>query len=525
MRGMATAKTSETDPLRIDRAGTPGGGAIGLTICPGKKDPHSSSGPWDRSLPADLDRIADAGATALVTLMESDELARLGASAADLERGARERRLEWYHLPIVDVHVPGPDFERLWLLAGPRLRARLARGELVVVHCRGGLGRSGTIAGRLLAEMGVAPDAALRCVRAARPGAVETEAQERHVLATRPAPPPGSLLDRLVGSLVAGAAGDALGAPVEFYPLDEIRARHGPAGVTGHLPDRHGIARITDDTQMTMFTADGLIRAFADGKDPAESVWRAYLRWLRTQFGDRDDDRRPDDGWLMDCEALWSQRAPGSTCIGGLRTGRMGTPDEPLNHSKGCGGVMRVAPVGFVAGRLGSTEAVFDLGVATAAATHGHPSGYLPAGFAAATIAELVAGRELPAALDAAEAILGTRRGHEATLAAVRQARDLARDASGIPEEIADLGEGWTGEEALAIALFSVLATGDPRAALLLAVNHDGDTDSTGAIAGNLVGAAAGAGAIPPDLWRPLELLHPLLRLATELADAISDPE
>ena len=514
-------RTSETDPLRIDAVAVPGGGAVGLTICPGKKQPVATTGPWDRDLDLDLDRLAAGGWSVLVTLMEPEELLRrVNVPPERIESGAAARGIEWHFLPIEDVSVPDAAFERLWLLSGPRLRRTLGGGGRIAVHCRGGLGRSGLVASRLLVEIGWSPDEALAAVRAARPGAVETDAQERHVLGAR-RPPDGRPLDRAVACLVAGAAGDALGAPVEFNRLADIRRQFGPQGVTGHLPDGRGVARITDDTQMLMFTAEGLVRAFLhDDPDPAAAVWRAYRRWLRTQTGPRGG---APDGWLLEQPDLWSRRAPGNTCLGALMSGRMGTFAAPLNRSKGCGGIMRVAPVGLVADRIGDTAAVFALGTATAVATHGHPSGYLPAGFFAAVIAQVAAGAGLSAALDDATEVLRRHEGHEETLAAVGAARRLAAGRPPEPDEIAALGEGWVGEEALAIALFCVLAQPDPRAAILLAANHDGDTDSTAAIAGNLIGAMHGPAALPPDLWRPLELLHPLIEIATDLAAGSAD--
>src|SRR5579883_1882250 len=137
--------------------------------------------------------------------------------------------------------------------------------------------------------------------------------------------------DRFLGCLLGGAVGDALGAPVEFWSLAEIRGRLGPAGVTEYLPAYGRRGAITDDTQMTLFTAEGLLRADNRGRekgiaDPLAVVHRAYLRWLRTQ--DERPPARPDpeDGWLLALPELHSRRAPGNTCLSALRSGRVGTP-------------------------------------------------------------------------------------------------------------------------------------------------------------------------------------------------------
>jgi ADP-ribosyl-[dinitrogen reductase] hydrolase len=179
-------RTSTTHPLRIAALGTPAGGRIGMTFCPGKYDPAAMTGPWDRDLGIDLTAIVDWGASALVTLMEAHELAQLGV--ADIGRYAESIGLAWFHLPIRDASIPDAAFEATWQTAGVTLRARLRGGQGIVIHCRGGLGRTGLIAARLLIELGEPPRDALEKVRAARPGAVETRQQQEYVLKVRDLP-------------------------------------------------------------------------------------------------------------------------------------------------------------------------------------------------------------------------------------------------------------------------------------------------------------------------------------------------
>jgi len=176
-------RTSLTHPLAIDSlVPRPGAGRIGLVSCPGRHDPHASGGGWERDLAADLDAIRAWGAVAVMTLVEADELALLGVAAMGREVAARG--MAWIHLPIADMNVPSAAFERAWHdAAGPRLLALLAEGRDIDLHCRAGLGRTGTIAARLLVETGTPPDAAIRAIRAARPGAIETPAQEHYVRA------------------------------------------------------------------------------------------------------------------------------------------------------------------------------------------------------------------------------------------------------------------------------------------------------------------------------------------------------
>jgi ADP-ribosyl-[dinitrogen reductase] hydrolase len=173
-------RTSLTHPLQI-AAVTAGAeyGRIGITFCPGKIDRHAMTGAWDRDLASDLNAIRDWGAAAIVTLLEPKELTLLRVE--HLGEEVLSRNMLWYHLPIVDVSIPSEQFEAKWETAGGELRSMLRGGSDVLVHCRGGLGRAGTIAARLLIELGTEPKAAIARVRSVRPGAIETGDQERFV--------------------------------------------------------------------------------------------------------------------------------------------------------------------------------------------------------------------------------------------------------------------------------------------------------------------------------------------------------
>ena len=176
-------RTSDTHPLQIVSVDTPGKGRIGMTFCPGKQDPEAMTGPWARDLQTDLAAIVDWGASALVTLLESHEFEKLAVPG--LGRMAQSQGLDWYHLPIRDVSIPSAVFEAQWREAGRALQSLLLDGQSLVVHCRGGIGRTGLVAARLLIELGESPVTALQRVRIARPGAVETVEQEHYVLQLR----------------------------------------------------------------------------------------------------------------------------------------------------------------------------------------------------------------------------------------------------------------------------------------------------------------------------------------------------
>lgn len=332
---------------------------------------------------------------------------------------------------------------------------------------------------------------------------------------------------RFAGCLLGGAIGDALGAPVEFMKRAEILRKFGPKGITQYAPAYGGLGMITDDTQMTLFTAEGLIRAWVRGCMKGITTYsgvtaHAYLRWLQTQ-GERptcDIDFGTDEtGWLFQQRELHSRRAPGNTCLAALRA--MKSLGEPArNDSKGCGGVMRVAPVGLFAWRLRQQDSphdAFRLGAELAALTHGHPTGALTGGVLAVLILALTDGASLPEALVVSKAILRSEPGHEETLRAIELAETLA--ASGQPHEaaISQLGQGWIAEEALAISIYCALVARNFKHGVILAVNHDGDSDSTGSITGNLLGAMHGVRAIPAEWLEPLELREVITSLAEDL--------
>lgn len=327
---------------------------------------------------------------------------------------------------------------------------------------------------------------------------------------------------RVEGCLVGGAVGDSLGAAVEFLSLSEIRARLGPEGVCEPLPAYGHAAAITDDTQMTLFTAEGLIRAHRRATDRGichvpSVVQAAYRRWLVTQGdpvpGELFPGGRPD-GWLVGVRELHTRRAPGATCLSALRQESLGSPDTPLNDSKGCGAVMRAAPIG-----LSPLDDPFTAGCEIGAITHGHPTGYLASGALALLIRRLAHGATLPDAADLVLGRLSEERAADELIDALHAANAAAREGPGRAETVERLGAGWVAEEALSIALYCALAAPDSRTALLLAVNHSGDSDSTGAICGNIVGALRGADAIPARWREELELREVIEQVARDLHD------
>lgn len=329
---------------------------------------------------------------------------------------------------------------------------------------------------------------------------------------------PKHSLKNYTGCLLGGATGDALGWPVEFRRLGEIISLYGNEGITDLKRTRNNKAEITDDTQMTIFTADGLLKSAIknfdeNGLPDMNTVYNSYQNWLDTQYSEYQENK---NGWISNTEELWANRAPGTTCTGSLRRGIAGDIENPINSSKGCGGVMRVAPVGLMYYK--NPDLAFEIGARCAALTHGSPSAYLPAGIHSSIIADIIQGKDINVAVDNAITRLQKYEGHENTLALMNLAKKYANSNIEPRKAIYDLGEGWHGDEAIAISTYCILKEpNDFKKALIMAVNHDGDSDSTGAIVGNILGVYLGEENIPNDWKNSIELTNELNQLAKDL--------
>lgn len=353
-------------------------------------------------------------------------------------------------------------------------------------------------------------------------------------------------LDQIRGSLIGGAVGDALGYPVEFInSYMGIQKRYGENGITRldttqwWLPDEENSSKawISDDTQMTLFTACGLLNAKAQGTAPKYAICEAYLEWYYTQIGKRSG--RHKDCWIGDVPELNNRRAPGQTCITALQDILRGK--DPYNNSKGCGGIMRTAPVALygavwrdmpedepLEGRISSIKDVDMLSADAAEITHQHPLGWLSSALEAHVIYRILQ-KDSPTE-DDFKAYLSE--GYDTLLslypnegASISQLRALTDKALGLVDSPASdvdnieaIGEGWVAEETLAIAVYCAVKYFDNfEKAIIASVNHKGDSDSTGAVTGNILGAVVGYDAIPEFFKTDLELHDVILHVADDL--------
>lgn len=343
-----------------------------------------------------------------------------------------------------------------------------------------------------------------------------------------------SFESRVHGCLLGGALGDSLGYAVEFDDIATIRDRFGAAGLTS-FGQLDGGSHFSDDTQMTLYTVDGLVEALEwanDGvaADETACLWLAYLRWLATQgVAVPASAPVPQPRWIDNHEVLRHRRHPGKACLSGLATGEMGTPSRPVNpESKGCGAVMRSAPFGLVPHI--SEAAVYKLSSDAASLTHGHPSARQSAGALSVLVHQLIAGSDVRTAAEhALGSVAALPEPAPELLDRLRQALELSSGPLLSPEELTShLGEGWVAEEALAVGLYAVLATAataeaqrDPaahfRQSIAMAVNHSGDSDSTASIAGNILGALHGEEALPPGWLEALEAPEVIRGMAQRL--------
>ena len=338
-------------------------------------------------------------------------------------------------------------------------------------------------------------------------------------------------LDIFRGCLFGGAAGDALGYVIEFMSEKAIFERYGSAGITSYkLDEEKEEALISDDTQMTLFTASGLLE-LKDGE--ALSTARAYVAktyqdWLYTQNHFWDNRYNKMNG-LLGVPELYSRRAPGITCLSALEDakGKEYYDDyikNPRNSSKGCGGVMRVAPVALL--EHFDIEMLDMEAAQIAAITHGHSLGYMPAAVLCHIINRIVFQNESKKSLkeiveDARDTVVKLFDGdkHLSELVAIiNRAIALSENNCGDLANIRALGEGWVAEETLAIAIYcSLRCEKDFSKGIIAAVNHNGDSDSTGAVTGNILGALHGYEVLDEKWKKNLECADVILGMADRM--------
>ena len=461
-------RTSLTHPLQIAAVSLGAGvGRIGVTFCPGKQQWSAVTGAWARDLELDVQAIADWGAAAVLTLVEPHELGVLGVPG--LGRAVEAGHMDWLHAPIRDVSVPDANFERTWLGLGEGIRDRLRAGFDIVVHCKGGLGRAGMIAARLLVELGVDANEAIARVRTARPGAIETAEQLRHVLVQtfvperQPETTAAAIRDRAVGALLGLAVGDAVGTTLEFKARDTYSPL---SDMVGGGPFSLEAGQWTDDTAMALALADSLVAC--DGLDEQDLLAR-FVDWWRN--GTYSCTGRCFDIGGTTAQALlrW-EKTMADHC---------GSTDA---NSAGNGSLMRLSPVAIRFWK--DRPALRDAAARQSKTTHAAPEAVDACVLYAEILADAIEGRPR------SEVLRSLAGGWSGKIGAI-----AAGSWRGKPRTKID-ASGYV-VSALEAALWSVGRSPFYERAVLHAANLGQDADTTAAIAGQLAGALCGKKRMP----------------------------
>ena len=462
-------RTSQSHPIQIAEIKvSPTYGRIGLTFCPGKKQPASLTGGWERDLAADLNVIEKWGATLVLTLVEQKELKLL--EVPELGLMVRSRGMEWLHLPIKDHSIPSAKFEEKWKESGEYIRSLLRNGFDVLVHCKGGLGRAGTVAARLLIELGEVPEMAIDRVRSVRsPYAIDEGEQERFVCGIRPVFEPlpmtsdKAIRDRAIGALLGLAVGDAVGTTLEFKERDSYEPL---TDMIGGGPFQLKAGEWTDDTAMALALADSL-----QGNNDIDErdLLSRFIDW-RDQGTYSCTGRCFDIGNTTDISLTRYQK-----------TGKLNSASSNANAA-GNGSLMRLAPVAIRYWR--DRVKLRDVAARQSKTTH--------------------AAREaVDACVAFAEMLADAIEGKPKSIIMRTRENDYAGQIGKI------IGGLWRGKSRQAIkatgyvahtleaAVWSVGRTSDYRSAVLNAANLGEDADTTAAVSGQLAGAIYGASLIP----------------------------
>lgn len=294
--------------------------------------------------------------------------------------------------------------------------------------------------------------------------------------------------DLLHKALIAQALGDAFGYIVEFNDWKTIRAKYGDEGLK-YQPESLTL-NASDDTQMTLFCLNALIeeriKANKESRaigDPTVKIYENYLAWLYTQ----NLDKKPlKENFLLSFKELYKRQAPGNTCLSALMSNKMGSIENPINDSKGCGTIMRTMPVAFYAH---SAEQAFEWGAKQGAITHGHPEGYLSSGVYSAIVYELIYNtRDIIKATQKASAYLDNYKHNQTMKNTINKTLWLLRDEPQMQNDTMTqaLGQGWVAEEALSVAIYCAATSVSFAQVLEKSSNHSGDSDSTAMLAAGL---------------------------------------
>ncbi|MDL1899324.1 ADP-ribosylglycohydrolase family protein [Anaerolineae bacterium CFX9] len=291
------------------------------------------------------------------------------------------------------------------------------------------------------------------------------------------------------------ALGDALGFPVEFSSLAEIKETYGPGGIL----EPPSPALFSDDTQMTLALVNGLLDAGLDSTidEQMQAISREFIAWKNSPL---------------------NNRAPGLTCMNAVARLESGLPwyEAGIVSSKGCGSAMRVSTIGYLF--QNQPERLREVAHKSGLITHGH---------AAAVAASIAAAYAVKMALDGVavaeflprimEFVDGVSEEFDQALRRVAHVGAWGNEEQALEH----IGRGWMGDEAVALALYCIIRYPDDYAACVRrAANTIGDSDSIASIAGGIMGARLGLDAIPADWVARCERADEIRQVAQRMDEA-----
>ncbi|KAF0109360.1 MAG: ADP-ribosylglycohydrolase, partial [Hyphomonadaceae bacterium] len=441
---------------------SPASGAIGITFCPGKKQANAMTGAWNRDLDIDMKAVKEWGATLVITLITQDEMAILGVE--EIETVALANGLDWLHMPIDDYSIPDEQWNTNWQNSWhSHIHEVLDSGDKLLVHCKGGLGRAGAIAAKILTERGFEGEKAIELVRKARHGAIETKGQEDFVIKNKLFHNPPKK-DRARGAMLGLMIGDALGTTLEFSARD---ANPHHTEIIGGGPFSLPKGAYTDDTAMALALAGSIA---TKGELDEQHLMGCFVNWWRN--GAYSSGLGCFDIGITTRDALARFEKTGNPIAGSTSP-----------SSAGNGSLMRLSPVAVR--WHGDIEIAMEMARRQSATTHGAPECLDACEYFASLLVKAING-------ETKEDVLAPIIWHgEPAITEIASGGWHAKTRNDIKST------GYV-IDSIEAAIWCVANSDSFEEALILAVNLGGDADTIGAITGQLAGAIWGTRAIPP---------------------------
>lgn len=335
--------------------------------------------------------------------------------------------------------------------------------------------------------------------------------------------------ERIKGCIYGGAIGDALGYPIEFLTFDSINRQFSINDFNHYLDN---VGKYSDDTQMTLYTATGLLLRDYNvihkgiNEDYCESIWKNYKDWFNRQTLKEINESH---SWLNNIYEIGLSRAPGNTCLNALSGDICGSFNVHINNSKGNGGLMRVSPIPLYLLRHSelSYDEICTCAAKSSALTHTHPLGYIPSYAFSAIILKIFEGLSIFEAVKYAikfteEKFKDSHYINDFVNLLEYAINAISNDKSDV-ENIHSFGNSLCAEVCLAVAVYCSLKYPDSyEKAVTASIYNDGDSDTTGAVTGNIMGAFLGINSISDTLLKNVERCDVIEEITNDIFNGIN---